>query len=342
MRAIQLVEIGKPLVEREVPLPEVGEREVLVRAMAAGICHSDVHYRAGASPVGSLPLTPGHEVAGVVERAGAAVTNVAPGDRVCIHYMLTCGQCEYCARGREQFCLRGLMLGKHADGGYAEYVAAPARSLMPLPKEIAFEHGAVLMCSSATSFHALRKARLQPGETVAVFGLGGLGLSGVQLALAMGALDVYAVDLSGEKLQLAAGYGAIPVPAGQANPVAAISEGTHGRGVDVALEVIGLPQTMHQAVQCLAIFGRAALVGIAAKPLEVDTYRELIGKEAEVIGVSDHLMSELPLLLEYARRGRLDLSRIVQRTIPLEAPAINQTLDALERFSGAVRTVIVP
>lgn len=342
MKAVRLVEIGQPLREHELPFPEPAVGEALMRVLAAGICHSDAHYRAGTSPVGFLPITLGHEVAGVVEALGSPVASVQPGERVCVHYMLTCGQCYYCASGNEQFCRQGRMLGKHADGGYAEYVAVPARSLVPLPDDIPFEQGAVLMCSSATSFHALRKARLQAGETVAVFGVGGLGMSAIQLARACGALHVYAVDINPSKLRLAEEHGAVPVDASQGEPVARIRHLTGGRGVDVALEVIGLPETMHQAVQSLAIFGRAALVGISARPLELDSYRELIGKEAEVIGVSDHLLRELPLLIEFARRGQLDLSDVVSKVIPLDAAAINTTLDELEGFGGAVRTVIVP
>ncbi|MHB0875688.1 MAG: alcohol dehydrogenase catalytic domain-containing protein [Anaerolineae bacterium] len=343
MKAVRLVAIGEPLRDAEIPTPEPGPRDVLVQVKAAGICHSDVHYRAGVSPVGPLPLTLGHEIAGVVAQTGAAVSGVAPGERVCLHYLVTCGDCAYCARGQEQFCLQGKMLGKHVDGGYAEYVLVPARSLVPLPATIPFEQAAVLMCSSATSLHALRKARLRPGETVAVFGCGGLGMSALQLARASGALDVYAVDIDEGKLQLAQSFGAVAVDARSADPVATISRLTGGRGVDVALEVIGLPQTMSQAVRSLARLGRAVMVGIGNRPLEVDTYTELIGKEAEVIGASDHLLQELPLLIEYARRGDLDLSRVVARTVPLAASAINETLDGLERFAaGSVRTVIVP
>jgi len=342
MKAVRLVEIGKPLELQEIPVPSIGERDVLVRIKGAGICHSDAHYRAGTSPVGPLAQTLGHEVAGVVEEAGSQVTNVRAGDRVCLHYLLTCGDCYYCSLGSEQFCPSGQMIGKHCDGGYAEYIAVPARSAVRLPDEIPFEHGAILMCSSSTTFHALRKTRLAAGETVAVFGAGGLGMSAIQLAKAMGALDVYAVDINPDKLRLAKKYGAIPVNAAEGDPVVRLRELTGGKGVDVALELIGLPLTMRQAVQSLAVFGRAGLVGLTDKPFEIYPYVELLGREAEVIGCSDHLLHEMPLLLEYARRGLLDLSDVVTRTVGLEADAVNETLDALERFGGEVRTVIVP
>jgi propanol-preferring alcohol dehydrogenase len=323
-------------------VPIVGEEDILVRVRAAGICHSDVHYRAGRSPVYPLPLTLGHEVAGVVEQVGGRVASIAVGDRVCLHYNLTCGDCYYCSTGNEQFCGNARMLGHHADGGYAEYIAVPARNAVALPEEIPFEQGATLMCASATAFHALRKSRLKAGETAAIVGVGGLGMSAIQLARAFGALDVFAVDINEEKLRLAEHYGAIPVNAQQTAPVEEIRRMTGGKGVDVAIELIGLSQTMRQAVQCLGVMGRAVIAGIGDKPLEVDTYRELLGKEAEIIGSNDHLSQELPMLVELARRKVLDTSRVVSRVVPLDADAINQTLDALEQFGGGVRTVVVP
>lgn len=342
MKAIRLVDIGQPLEMQDVPLPTIGIKDVLVRIKAAGICHSDVHYRAGTSPVKPLPMTLGHEVAGLVEQTGPQVTSVRVGDRVCLHYLITCGDCHHCSTGHEQFCVKGMMLGKHCDGGYAEYIAVPSRSVLPLPDEIPFEHGAIMMCSSATSLHALRKSRLRAGETVVVFGVGGLGMSAIQLARAFGALDVYAVDINAEKLKLAAEFGAIPVNAAACDPVAEIQRLTGQRGVDVALELIGLPQTIKQAVQSLAIFGRAVIVGITRHPAEIDTYHELIGREAEIIGSDDHLLQELPLLIEMVRRAKLDISNVVTGTVPLEAGAVNAALDGLERFGDDLRTVITP
>ncbi|NLF15302.1 MAG: alcohol dehydrogenase catalytic domain-containing protein [Anaerolineaceae bacterium] len=342
MKAARLVEIGKPLQLSEIERPSPGPGDVLVRIRAAGICHSDVHYRAGTSGVGPLPQTLGHEVAGVVEEVGEAVAGLRPGDRVCLHYLLSCGQCHFCRTGHEQFCPEGKMIGKHVDGGFAEYIAVPARNAVRLPAEVSFEHGAVLMCSSSTSFHALRKSRLQPGETAAVFGAGGLGMSAIQLARTMGALQVYAVDINDNKLALAESFGAVPVNARQGDPVETIRSLTGGRGVDVAIEVIGLRQTMEQAVRCLAVLGRAALAGISDRPFEIDSYSDLLGREAEVIGCSDHTLHELEILVEYVRQGRLDLGHVVARSVPLEAGAINAAMDALEQFGGEVRTVVVP
>lgn len=342
MKAIRLTEIGKPLVLEILAEPEPGPDEVLVRVQAAGICHSDAHYRAGTSTANPLPMTLGHEIAGVVEEAGSNVKHIAKGARVCAHYMATCGRCAYCFAGHEQFCSTGRMIGKEWDGGYAEFARIPARSLFVLPDVISFDQGAIMMCSSATSLHALRKARLQAGETAVIFGFGGLGFSALQLAKAMGAADVFAVDIHPGKLRLAGEWGAIPIDAAQGDPVNQILEATHGRGSDVALELIGRPATMDGAVRCLARFGRAALVGLSRQSFAVAPYQNVINKEAEIIGVSDHLASEIPLLLEFARVGKLRIPPEIIRCIALDAGLVNETLDRLETGSDAIRTVIKP
>src|SRR6516162_6480028 len=139
MRAIRLVELGRALVQLEVPVPSVGPNDIRLRVKAAGICHSDAHYRAGRSKAHPLPLTLGHEVAGIVDDIGCAVTRVRLGERVCLHYLATCGECGYCLAGTEQFCTSGKMIGKYRDGGFAEYIVMPARSAFRLPDEIPFE-----------------------------------------------------------------------------------------------------------------------------------------------------------------------------------------------------------
>ncbi len=342
MRAVRLTGIGKPLELQEIPIPNIGEKDILVRVRAAGICHSDAHYRAGRSTMGIMPITLGHEVAGIVEKVGVEVSNVIVGERVCLHYNISCGDCYYCSTGNEQFCDSVKMLGHHVDGGYAEYIAAPARNAIPLPDEIPFEEGATLMCASATALHALRKSRVKAGETVAVFGVGGLGMSAIQLAKASGAVEVFAVDIQLDKLELASEYGATSINARHADAVEEIRTLTNGRGVDVALEMIGLSKTMEQAIDSLGYLGRAVMVGLNQQPISINTYMQVLGKEAEIIGSNDHLLQELPLLVDLRRRKILDTSRVVSQMIPLDADKINQRLDALEQFTSDVRMVIVP
>jgi len=342
MKAVRMTETGKPLELQEIPVPNIGDKDILVRVHAAGICHSDAHYRAGRSTMGMMPITLGHEVAGVVEKIGSQVTDIKAGERVCLHYNISCGDCYQCTTGNEQFCDTVKMIGHHVDGGYAEYIAIPARNAIPLPEEIPYEAGATLMCASATAYHALHKGRVKAGERVAIFGVGGLGLSAIQLAKAMGAVEVFAIDIKQDKLELASEYNAIPIDASRVNPIEEIQKLTQGRGVNIALEMIGLRKTMEQAIDSVGNLGRAVMVGLNQEPIAINTYMQVLGKEAEIIGSNDHLLSELPTLVDLARRKILDTSHVVSQVIPLDADKINQRLDDLENFTSDVRTVIVP
>src|SRR5438445_9120521 len=340
MRAVRLGQIGAPLENAEIEVPEIGLSEVLIRVGATGICHSDAHYRGGISKIDDLPVTLGHEVAGRVEKIGSDVTNVATGERVCVHYLVHCGSCEFCVRDLEQFCRTGQMIGKHRDGGYAEFIKVPSANALPLSDEIPFEVGAIMMCSSATALHALNKARFKAGESIAIFGFGGLGFSALQLARAFDCGDVYVVEINPAKLASAATMGAVAIDARSADPVEQIKDATAGRGVDVALELIGSAKTMRQAVLCLGPLGRAALVGLTAESMSVLPYMELINKEVEIIGVSDHLATELPALIEFARSGKLRFPPETLRVVDLDAAQINGALDALQDSIDHVRTVI--
>jgi len=340
MQSVRLVQVGKPLEHADIPIPQIDPSDVLVRVAAAGICHSDVHYRAGISPIDHLPLTLGHEIAGRIEEVGRDVTHVSAGDRVCVHYLVHCRTCEFCVRGLEQFCRTGQMIGKHRDGGYAEFIKVPGANAFVLPNEISFEVGAIMMCSSATAFHALNKARLKADESVAIFGFGGLGYSALQLAPAFGCGETYVVEINPAKLALAKKFGAVAIDATAADPVEQIREATAGKGVDVSLELIGSAKTIRQAVSCLGSLGRAVLVGLTNESMSIFPYPELINKEAEIIGVSDHLATEVPALLEFARSGKLRFPPETLRVVELDAVQINAALDALQDSIDHVRTVI--
>jgi D-arabinose 1-dehydrogenase-like Zn-dependent alcohol dehydrogenase len=342
MRAVRLVQLGRLLEDAEIALPEIGPSEVLVRVAACGICHSDAHYRAGISKIDSLPMTLGHEVAGRVETVGAEVNHVSPGDRVYLHYLVSCGCCDCCLGGHEQFCAKGQMIGKHRDGGYAEFIKVPGRNVFVLPDEIPFEVGAIMMCSSATAFHALNKARVKSDDSIAIFGFGGLGFSALQLSRAFGCQEIYVVDINPAKLASIAALGGVPIDATAGDPVQQIREVTGGKGVDVSIELVGSTITMAQAVRCLGVLGRAALVGLTAESMSVLPYTELINKEAEIIGVSDHLATELPSLMEFARSGQLRFPQGALRFVDLDARQINAALDAVTNSADHIRTVIVP
>jgi D-arabinose 1-dehydrogenase-like Zn-dependent alcohol dehydrogenase len=340
MRAVRLSQVGKPVEEAEVALPEIGASDVLIRVAACGICHSDEHYRAGISRIDRLPVTLGHEIAGWIEKVGTDVKHVTPGDRVCVHYLAHCGSCEFCIRGMEQFCRTGEMIGKHRDGGYAEFIKVPGRNAFVLPDQISFEIGAIMMCSSATALHALNKTRLTPGESIAIFGFGGLGFSALQLAQAFDCDQIYVVEIHATKLASTEMLGAVAIDANKGNPVEQIRDATNGKGVDVSLELIGSAKTMRQAVQCLGPLGRAALVGLTAESMSIIPYTELINKEVEIIGVSDHLAAELPTLIEFARSGKLRFPSDALRFVDLDAEQINASLDAFQNSIDHIRTVI--
>jgi len=211
-----------------------------------------------------------------------------------------------------------------------------------LPHEIPFEVGAIMMCSSATALHALNKARLKSGESVAIFGFGGLGFSALQLARALDCGEIYVVEINQAKLASAEKMGAVVVDANASDPVEQIKDATGGKGADVSLELIGLARTMQQAVRCLGVLGRAAIVGLTRESMSIFPYSELIDKEVEIIGVSDHLASELPTLLEFARSGQLRFPPDSLRAVDLDARQINASLDELKGSIDHFRTIIVP
>jgi len=302
MHAVRLTHLASPLVDRDIAEPPVGTGEVLVDIRAAGICHSDAHYRAGGGSV-NLPLTLGHEIAGVVR---------GTGQRVALHYLHDDGR----------------MLGKEVDGGYAESVAVPVSNAVPIPDGVSFETAAVMMCSTSTAYHALLLSALRPGESVAILGFGGLGASAVQLAKVMGAARVFAVDRVAEKRELAASFGAIPASVDDL------------RDVDVVLDFAGHPATTLQALRALARGGRIMIVAINLRELAIDPYRDVLARERHIIGVSDHTREELVELLQLAQRDVIDISRVITRRVSLKAAAINEVLDDLDNGTTHLRTVI--
>lgn len=342
MKALQLTEPGKPIKSREIDLPELNPDDVIVSIKAAGVCHSDVHYSDGISYAGPLPLTLGHEVAGKVERIGNDVKDVSIGDRVCIHYLVTCGTCSHCESGNEQFCEDVEMIGKNRNGGWAEKIQIPSRNLYQIPENMMFETAAIMMCSTSTSLHAIRKAHLSSGHDVAIYGAGGLGLSAIQLCKALGAADIYAIDIKESNLELAENFGAKPINALKMDPVKEIMKQTNGKGVNVSLELIGNPTTMEQAVQCLGVKGRAAIAGITDRNFPVDSYNQLINKEAEIVGVSDHTGKEIEELINLFNLGKLNMDPIVTHKIGLDQSEINNSLELLRKNSATGRTVITP
>ena len=339
MHAIRLVEPTQPLQFVDLPDPTPGPGEIVVDVQRAGICHTDVHYRAGSGKT-NLPITLGHEIAGVVSAVGEGVTELRERARVAMHYLFSCGTCERCRRFGEQFCPEGGMIGKERDGGYAQRVVVPAVNAIPIPDEVSSDVAAIMMCSTATAYHAIRLSGLKQGESVAVLGFGGLGVSAVQLARALGASEVFAVDVVPEKLDLAASFGATPIDVRNSSVEEAILAATNNQGVSVAIEFTGNAKVAHSALRSLSPGGRLMIVAINLRKFEFDPFADMLIRERHIIGCSDHTRAELVELMELARTGKIDLSRAITRTVPFEADAVNGVLDDLERGSGHLRTVI--
>jgi propanol-preferring alcohol dehydrogenase len=338
MQAFQIVTEGQPLASVEILLADPGAGEVRVSIEAAGICRSDVHYLSGTRPAPQLPLVPGHEIAGSVDAVGPGVDTHAIGDRVCLHYLVTCGTCGFCLRGAEQFCETGQMLGLDRQGGYAEAIVVPARNAHHIPDEVSTEAAAVMMCSSSTSLHALRRADIAPGMSVGVFGAGGLGMSAIQIAQALGAGPVLAIDINPVKLKAAQDLGAVPID-GNGDVIAAI-HGAVPAGIDVGLELVGSADLMRTIVGSLAPGGRAVAVGITHREFGLDPYRDLIKREASIIGAADHFAAEIDELLGMAASGTIDPGQFITNRIGFDLGEVNRALDRLAAFGDDIRTVI--
>lgn len=340
MRAVRMLAPNVSLAGVDLPDVFPGPHEVKIDIRACGICHSDAHYRSGFGNV-PLPRTLGHEIAGVVSAVGEAVTTASVGDRVAVHYLRTCGECRPCREAGEQFCTQGEMIGKHCDGGYAESIVVPAANAVPIPDNVPFDAAAVMMCSTATAYHALRLAGMRPGARVAILGFGGLGVSAHLLGVALGADRIAAVDIVPEKLDAAARMGARPVHGASATLASELLQAADGYGFDIALDFTGRPDVSRAALQALAPRGRLVIVALSEAPLDFNPYRDLLAKERAILGCSDHLREELSELLALASSGRLDIPRVISRRVPLDAAAINPILDELERGTGTLRNVIV-
>ncbi|HXI11978.1 MAG TPA: zinc-binding dehydrogenase [Thermoanaerobaculia bacterium] len=339
MRAVRLERRGAPLRDSELPDPEPGPADIVVDIRSAGICHSDAHYRTESRRL-TLPRTLGHEIAGTVSWVGEGVEGFLFGDPVALHYLLSCGDCFACSHDGEQFCARGAMLGKELDGGYAEKIVVPARNAVSIPDAVGFNEAAIMMCSTATAHHALRLATVRQGESVAILGFGGLGISAAQLAGRLDPSGIFAVDIIQEKLELAESFGAVPIDASRASVRDELLGATGGRGIDVVLDFAGHSATSLQALRSLAPGGRFMVVAIDLRALDLDPYADILTRERRIIGCSDHTRAELVELMDLARRGELDLSQAITRTVPLEAEAINEVLDDLDAGTRHLRTVI--
>jgi len=263
VKAAVVTEFGTPLALKEIPLPTAAAGEVLVKLESSGLCHTDIHAAHGDWPVKPhLPLVPGHEGVGRIEAVGPGVTNRAIGDRVAIAWLgYACGECTYCIGGWETLCPRQHNSGYSVNGAWAEYAVVPAAFANPVPGGIQPVEAAPLTCAGVTTYKAIKVARVSPAETVAIFGVGGLGHLALQYARIAGAFTI-AVDVKDHKLAMAKDLGADHlVNAVRADPAKAIQA---LGGADVAVALAADPESFQQAYHSLRRGGRLVCVGLPA------------------------------------------------------------------------------
>jgi propanol-preferring alcohol dehydrogenase len=323
-----------------VPVPSVGSSDVLVKVKAAGVCHSDLHIVNGMF-VPKYPVTLGHEGAGLVEKVGEKVTNVRVGDHVALYYMSICGQCYYCMTGKENICDQLLNLGLELEGTWAEYLVMPAPSVIRLPDGIPFDQAALAGCAVVTPFHAMNVGEVRPGDTVAIFGVGGVGIHGVQLARFFGASRIIAVDINQKKLEAAKQVGATDlVNAKLEDPVEAIKRLTGGRGTDSAFEFIGLRLTQEQIVRSVKKGGRAVMIGISGIKFEIDA-NDFLFKGAQLRTTQNHTRDHLIRVLDLMSSGRINIAGSISQKYPLKDA--NKALEALDKQTdNPLRILLYP
>jgi S-(hydroxymethyl)glutathione dehydrogenase/alcohol dehydrogenase len=364
IRAAVLHEPRQPLAIEEVELAPPREDEVLVQVAAAGVCHSDVRLADGELGDGRWPMVMGHEGAGVVEAVGASVTHLAPGDHVGFCIVPACRACDECRAGRYHLCIpagengpRGVLMDgtsrlalpdgtrlQHAlmTACFAERAVVAAAGAVPLPPGLPLWQASLLGCGVVTAFGAVRNAaQVQAGDSAVVVGCGGVGLQVVAALRLAGASPIVAVDLDPAKLELALARGAShAVESGSATTAARVVK-IAGRGADHAFEVVGRPETMRLAWECLRPGGTAVVVGLAPKGVEVALPAiEFLwdkGIRGSYYGSGD-AAADLPRLAELALTGDLDLAAVVTAVEPLDA--VNDALDRLRLGEGA-RTVLL-
>ena len=343
MRAMLLTEY-KNLELTEMPTPEVGEHELLVRVKACGICGSDIHGYDGSSGRRIPPLVMGHEASGEVAQCGDQVTRFAAGDRVTFDSTVSCGQCDYCRRGQINLCdhrrVLGVSCGEYRQhGAFAEYVVVPEHICYRLPDNLPFEHAALIEAVSI-AVHAVNRTPLVLGDTAVVVGSGMIGQLVIQTLRNSNCDKIIAVDLENDRLDMARQYGASDiVNANDTDALQRVLDLTNGRGVDVALEVVGATPTVQFAIDSLRKGGSLTLVGNLAPTVELPL-QAVVTRELSLYG-SCASNGEYPTCIDLMASGKIDVTPLISAVVSLdEGPDWFARLYAKE--SGLLKVVLQP
>lgn len=333
MNAVRLYEGPEVRVE-EIPEPTLGPGEVRVAVQAAGVCGTDLHAAHGRLPVPSLPVTMGHEGAGIVAEVGEGISGVAVGGRVLLLPTETCGSCAACREGHLGLCPQARILGMARDGTFAEEIVVPATCIRALPASISFEHGAILADAVATAYHAVAtRAGVTPGERLAVIGCGGVGYHAILLARLLGAKTIVAVDASEGALRRATEAGADAVVDARADEARKlIRRAAGGEGPDLVIEYAGRKASVELALASVARGGRVVVGGVGMESPQFPPLMSFVGRELTVSGSMGYTRDELDRVVELAASGRLDLSHSITARYPLARAA--EALDDLAARRG--------
>lgn len=358
MKAAVCYEFGKPLVVEEVELDPPQADEVMVKMAACAICHSDVHQVRGEWG-GETPVVSGHEASGVIHTLGAGVTHVQPGDHVVVSLLRSCGYCHQCQTGRPFSCEAEFPLDKesrlHNKAGvrlihgirtaaFAEYAVVHKTQVVKVPDAVALDSASLLACGVITGLGSVvNTAKVETGSTVAVIGVGGVGLNAVQGAVLSGASKIIAIDLLDNKLEAAKRFGATHTINGrQQDPVQAVLALTQNFGVDYAFITVGSSRAIEQATTMLRKGGAAVVVGLpASNQADFTVNSHHLIDNRKVLGSpmgSTRLSVDVPRLVDLYQHGRLKLDELITKRYPLEQ--INEAIESMER-GEALRNVIV-
>lgn len=311
MRACYIESFGGPeeIKYGEVPMPSVGEKDVLVKAASCGICFHDTLTRRGVFPRTKLPVILGHQVAGTVMEVGASVQDIKPGDRVLCLPFSTCGECEYCTSGREPLCQNALFVGEELDGGYAEYVSLPETTWVKVPDEVSDDVASVLACSLGTPYHAIKTiAEVKPNETVVITGAsGGIGTHAIDVLKWIGA-RIIAITSSESKVEYLKELGAHEVIVNSDVTYSKeVKRLTNGKGADCVLEIVG-GAYIPESLKSLKKDSRIVLIGnVSGTPTELKP-AVMILKQLRMLGTKGVTRAEMQELLELVKEGKLKVN----------------------------------
>ena len=341
MNAIYFTQFKGPLEIKDIPVPTATNDGVVIKVEATGLCRSDWHAWMGHDSDIVLPHVPGHEFAGVISEIGKAVTKFKVGDRVTVPFVCGCGKCQYCTRGDAQVCPMQTQPGFTGFGSFAEYVAINNAdfNLVTIPENVSFATAAALGCRFATSYRGLiKRAKVKSGETVAIFGCGGVGLSAIMIAKAQGA-NVYAIDINDDALEIATSLGAQTINSKNTDPVTYLQ---NLGGAHVAVDALGSEATAGASVLSLARGGRHLQLGLLLTPsgLTAMPMARIIAWELDLLGSHGMAAVDYPEMLALVASGVLNPSLLVKREVNLQDGA-TALADLNNQQQGGI-TIIKP